>query len=132
MLFQFTILIWDEGSFLQKRVWSYRFRFICIRVYIAPFKAPFSLLSIRYRLEVIRLLKLSDFFSIRILNLLESICYQKFINSHIMRGDSSAETFGFFFNKDPKFTWIYLLPKIHKQSHNERWFVCWNFRIFFQ
>ena len=34
------------------------------------------------------------------------------------RDDLSADILEYFFNKDPKFTSFYLLPKIHKRLHN--------------
>ena len=35
-----------------------------------------------------------------------------------VRGDLSADTSEYFFNKNPKFSRFYLLPKIHKRLHN--------------
>ena len=40
------------------------------------------------------------------------------LNKMRARGDLSADTLEYFFNKDPKFARFYFSPKIHKQLHN--------------
>ena len=40
------------------------------------------------------------------------------LNQTGARDDLSADILEYFFNKDPKFTRFYLLPKIHKRLHN--------------